>query len=133
MIFKKENIDTNIKKKLKYFTLKRDINIYIELILNMFSTTEIESFLAKKTTLSSFWNIKFDLGIITLLSRKTAPILISSGRFEFFNSLLINSDVSIISASITSYSQRNYWDCLHYPRWWVWSYRGWDYRNLRIN
>jgi hypothetical protein len=54
MIFKKENIDTNIKKKLRYFTLNRDINIYIELILNMFSTTEIESFLAKNTTLSSF-------------------------------------------------------------------------------
>ena len=54
MIFKKEKIDTNIKKKLRYFTLMRDINIYIELILNMFSTTEIESFLAKKTTLSSF-------------------------------------------------------------------------------
>jgi hypothetical protein len=70
----------------------------------MFSTTEIESFLAKNTTLSSFLNTKFDLGIITLSSRKTAPILISSGRFEFFNSLLINSDVSIISASITSYS-----------------------------
>ena len=59
----------------------------------MFSTTEIESFLAKKTTLSSFWNTKFDLGITTLLSRKTAPILISSGKFEFFNSLLINSEV----------------------------------------
>ena len=54
MIFKKEKIDTNIKKKLRYFTLKRDINIYIELILNMFSTTEIESFLAKNTTVSSF-------------------------------------------------------------------------------
>ena len=70
----------------------------------MFSTTEIESFLAKKTTLSSFWNTKFDLGITTLLSRKTAPILISSGKFEFLSSLLINSEVSIISASITSYS-----------------------------
>ena len=54
LCLKKENIDTNIKKKLKYFTLNRDIQIYIELILNMFSTTEIESFLAKNTTLSSF-------------------------------------------------------------------------------
>jgi hypothetical protein len=53
-MFKKENNDTNIKKKLRYFTLNRGINIYIELILNMFSTTEIESFLAKNTTLSSF-------------------------------------------------------------------------------
>ena len=53
-MFKKENIDTNIKKKLRYFTLNIGINFYIELILNMFSTTEIESFLAKKTTLSSF-------------------------------------------------------------------------------
>ena len=53
-MFKKENIDTSIKKKLKYFTLNRDIQIYIELILNMFSTIKIESFLAKNTTLSSF-------------------------------------------------------------------------------
>ena len=53
-MFKKEKIDTNMKKKLRYFTLNRDINIYMELILNMFSTTEIESFLAKNTTVSSF-------------------------------------------------------------------------------
>ena len=53
-MFKKEKIDTKRKKKLRYFTLNRDICTYIELILNMFSTTEIESFLAKKTTLSSF-------------------------------------------------------------------------------
>jgi hypothetical protein len=53
-MFKKEKIDTKRKKKLRYFTLNRDIKVYIELILNMFSTTEIESFLAKKTTLSSF-------------------------------------------------------------------------------
>ena len=53
-MFKKEKIETKRKKKLRYFTLNRDIYIYIELILNMFSTTEIESFLAKKTTLSSF-------------------------------------------------------------------------------
>ena len=70
----------------------------------MFSTTEIESFLAKKTTLSSFRKTKLDLGIITLSSRKIAPILISSGKFEFFSSLFINSEVSIISASITYYS-----------------------------
>ena len=54
MTFKKVKIDTMIKNKLSYLTLKRDINIYIELILNILSTTEIESFLAKKTTLSSF-------------------------------------------------------------------------------
>jgi hypothetical protein len=53
-MFKKEKIDTNMKKKLRYFTLKKDIQIYMELILNMFSTTEIESFLAKNTTVSSF-------------------------------------------------------------------------------
>ena len=70
----------------------------------MFSTTEIDSFLAKKTTLSSFWKTKFDLGIITFWSRNTAPILISSGKIEFFNSLFIYSEVSITSASITSYS-----------------------------
>ncbi len=38
---------------------------------------------------------------------RMAPILISSGKLEFFNSLFINSDVSIISASITSYSPLN--------------------------
>ena len=70
----------------------------------MFSINEIESFFVRKTTLSSFLNTKFDLGIITFSSLNTAPILTSSGKFEFFNSLLINSDVSIISASITSYS-----------------------------
>ena len=32
------------------------------------------------------------------------PILISSGKSEFFNSLFISSEDSIISASITSYS-----------------------------
>ena len=53
-MFKKEKIDTKRKKKLRYFTLNRYIKVYIELILNMFSTTEIESFLAKKTTRSSF-------------------------------------------------------------------------------
>ena len=70
----------------------------------MFSTTCKKFFLAKKTTISSFLKTKLDLGIITFLSLKIAPILISSGKFEFFNSLLINSDVSIISASIISYS-----------------------------
>ena len=64
----------------------------------MFSTNEIESFFARKTTRSSFLKTKSDLGIITFLFLKIAPILISSGRFEFFNSLLINSEVSIISA-----------------------------------
>ena len=53
-MFKKEKIATRRKKKLRYFTLNRDIYNYIELILNIFSTTEMESFLAKKTTLSSF-------------------------------------------------------------------------------
>ena len=57
-----------------------------------------------KTTLSSFLKIKSDLGIITLSSLNIAPILNSSGRFEFFNSLLINSDVSMTSASIISNS-----------------------------
>ena len=51
---KKENTVIRMKKKLRYFTLNRDIYNYIELILNIFSTTEMESFLAKKTTLSSF-------------------------------------------------------------------------------
>ena len=54
MILKKEKTDIRMKKKLRYFTLNRGIYNYIELILNIFSTTEIESFLAKKTTLSSF-------------------------------------------------------------------------------
>ena len=49
-------------------------------------------------------SLEFDLGINTLSFLKIAPILISSGKFEFFNSLFINSDVSMISASITSYS-----------------------------
>ena len=69
-----------------------------------FSTKDIESFFARKTTISFFLKIKFDLGIITFSSLKTAPILISSGKFEFLSSLFINSEVSIISASITSYS-----------------------------
>ena len=38
--------------------------------------------------------MKSDFGIITFLSLKTAPILISSGKFEFFNSLIFNSDGS---------------------------------------
>ena len=42
--------------------------------------------------------------MITFLSLNTAPILMSSGKLAFLISLLINSDVSIISASITSYS-----------------------------
>ena len=48
--------------------------------------------------------MKFDLGIMIFLSLRTAPILDSSGRFEFLISLFINSEDSIISASITSYS-----------------------------
>ena len=69
----------------------------------MFSTTSIWSFLARNTTLSSFWKIKFELGIIMSFPLKIARILISSGSLAFFYSLLINSEVSIISASITSY------------------------------
>ena len=41
------------------------------------------------------------------LSLNIAPILDSSGKFEFLP-LFINSDVSIISASITSYSPSLY-------------------------
>ena len=70
----------------------------------MFSTTDNWSRLARKTTISSFLKIKFDLGIIMSLSLNIAPILISSGKFDFLSSLFINSEVSIISASITSYS-----------------------------
>ena len=43
----------------------------------------MESFFTIKTTLSSFLNIKFDLGIITFLSLKTAPILNSSVNLNF--------------------------------------------------
>ncbi len=67
----------------------------------MFSTTDKRSLLANKTTVSSFLKTKLDLGIITSFFLNTAPILISSGKSVFFNSLLINSEVSIISASIT--------------------------------
>ena len=70
----------------------------------MFSTTCKKSCLAKSTTISCFLNTKFDLGIITSSPLKIAPILISSGKFEFFNSLFTSSEVSIISASIISYS-----------------------------
>ena len=73
----------------------------------MFSTVESKSLLAKKTTISFFVKTKFDLGIIISLFLKTAPILISSGKLAFLSSLLISSDVSIISASITSYSPFN--------------------------
>ena len=45
-----------------------------------------------------------DEGNKNLSSLKTAPTLISSGRSAFLNSLLTNSEVSKISASITSYS-----------------------------
>ena len=57
-----------------------------------------------KTTVSSFLKTKFDLGIITFFSLSIAPILSSSGKFAFLISLLISSEVSIISASMTSYS-----------------------------
>ena len=70
----------------------------------MFSTTDNWSLLARNTTISFLLKTKFDLGTIISLSLKIAPILISSGKFEFFNSLFISSEVSIISASITSYS-----------------------------
>lgn len=53
MTLKIERIEIRRKKKLKYLTLRLNI-FYIELILNKFSTTEIESFLAKNTTRSSF-------------------------------------------------------------------------------
>ena len=79
----------------------------MELKRNMFSTTCKKSFLAKRITVSPFKKIKPDLGIITSSPLSMAPTLISSGRFEFFNSLLINSDDSIISASIISYSPFN--------------------------
>jgi len=46
----------------------------------------------------------FSIYNLTFLSLRTAPILISSGKLAFLISLLINSEVSIISASITSYS-----------------------------
>ena len=49
-------------------------------------------------------NLKFDLGIITLSLRTTAPILISLGRLASDKDLFINSEVSITSASINSYS-----------------------------
>ena len=70
----------------------------------MFSTKGICSLFVKKTTVSPFSNFESDLGIKILSFLKIAPILISSGKFAFFKSLLISSDVSIISASITSYS-----------------------------
>jgi len=60
--------------------------------------------LLKNTTKSFFSNSKSDLGIITSLFLTTAPILISLGRLESFIDLLINSEVSNISASINSYS-----------------------------
>ena len=63
----------------------------------------MESFFTIKTTLSSFLKIKFDLGIIIFLSLRTAPILDLFQDLNFLF-LFISSDVSIISASITSYS-----------------------------
>ena len=57
-----------------------------------------------KTTLSFFLKIKSDFGMMTFLSLNTAPILMSSGKLAFLIYLFISSEVSIISASITSYS-----------------------------
>ena len=57
----------------------------------------------KTTTTSSFSNINFELGIITLFFLTIAPILTSSGRFESLIDLLTNSDVSKIFASKNSY------------------------------
>ena len=73
----------------------------------MLSTVESWSLWAKKTTVSFSLKIKFDLGIIISFSLKTAPILIESGKLALLSSLLINSEVSIISASIISYSPFN--------------------------
>ncbi len=58
MILKNEKTDIRMKKKLRYFTLNRGIYNYIELILNIFSTTEIESFLAKKNNSIIFLKYK---------------------------------------------------------------------------
>ena len=52
-MFRKDNNEMSAKKILKYFNLILSIN-YIELILNRFSTIEIASFFAKKTTVSFF-------------------------------------------------------------------------------
>ena len=70
----------------------------------MLSTSFNSSLLARNITRSSFSKIKSDLGITTLLALKTAPILISSGKFDSFKDLLSSSDYSKISASINSYS-----------------------------
>ena len=48
--------------------------------------------------------MNFEDGIIISFFLNIAPILILSGKFEFLSSLSINSDESIISASITSKS-----------------------------
>ena len=45
--------------------------------------------------------------MITFSALNTAPILICSGKFEFFIDLLSSSDFSKISASINSYSPSN--------------------------
>ena len=52
-MFKKDNNEINAKKTPRYFILIFNIN-YIELILNKFSTIEIASFFARKTTVSFF-------------------------------------------------------------------------------
>ena len=68
----------------------------------MLSTVGSWSFFAIKTTESFFLKTKLDRGIIISLLLSTAPILISSGKLLFLSSLFIKSEVSIISASITS-------------------------------
>ena len=87
--------DNNLKKTLTNFlslnkseTLKQFYKVlilYILLTLGIFFVLEIFNF----RTFNSF---------------NLAMTIISSGNSDFFNSLLINSDVSMISASITSYS-----------------------------
>ena len=95
-------MDVKKEKIPKYKWVK--LIIYIELIWKSLSTSGSWSLLAKKTTISFFSKINLDVGIIISSFLKMAPILISSGRFEFFNSLFISSEESIISASITSNS-----------------------------
>ena len=68
----------------------------------MFSTRGSWLIFAKKTTISFFLKTNFDVGIIISFFLSTAPILIFSGRLEFFSSLSISSEESIISASMTS-------------------------------
>ena len=77
---------------------------YAEATLNIFSTSFKCSLFAKKTTKSSFSNIKSDRGIITFSFLTIAPTLICSGNSESFIALFNKSDLSKISAYINSYS-----------------------------